>query len=76
MAFSPLPVRAEKPAQQMAIGKPKPITVLNKKPDASTASTPEASGTEAPPEDFADELNQQERNKYVKGGISLPVGFT
>jgi hypothetical protein len=68
MAFSPLnPPRAEKPTHKMATGKPKALTVLNKKPEASAASTPETSGTEAPPEDFADQLNQQERNKYVKG---------
>jgi hypothetical protein len=51
----------------MATGKPKTLAVLNRKPAVSASSTPEASGTEAPPEDFADQMNQEERNKYVKG---------
>jgi hypothetical protein len=67
MAFSPLPTLAEKPAHNMATGKPKALTVLNRKIAFSASPTPEASGTEAPPEDFADQMNQQERNKYVKG---------
>ncbi|KAE9971528.1 hypothetical protein EG328_005535 [Venturia inaequalis] len=68
MAFSPLPTLGVKPAHNAEPGKHKALAMLNKKPPAASSSpTPDPSGSEAMPEDFADQMNQQERNKYVKG---------
>lgn len=68
MAFSPLPTLGVKPAHNAEPGKHKALAMLNKKPVvASSSPATDASGTEAMPEDFADQMNQQERNKYVKG---------
>jgi hypothetical protein len=67
MAQSPLSP-APSSGNKMAVAKAKALTVLNKKPPVSSATTPASgSGSEAPPTDLADQLNLEERKKYVKG---------
>jgi hypothetical protein len=67
MAQSPLSP-APLSGNRLAVAKAKALTVLNKKPPVSEATTPaSASGSEAPPTDLADQLNLEERKKYVKG---------
>jgi hypothetical protein len=73
MAHSPLKSPAPLSANKLAVAKAKALTVLNKKPPTPAASTPaSASGNEAPPTDLADQLNLEERKKYVKGQIITP----
>jgi hypothetical protein len=73
MAHSPLKSPAPLSANKLAVAKAKALTVLNKKPPTPATSTPASgSGNEAPPTDLADQLNLEERKKYVKGQNIIP----
>lgn len=67
MAVSPLKSPAALSGPMMVTAKARALTVLNKKPAPSSASTPTAESDLDVPQDLAEQLNQQESDKYVKG---------